>query len=417
MKAPLNEYDIALEMSLALDGERAAISKLAERLHENTTQPFSDSDAKIITDTILTFLVNNPDNYIAHGLLCMLYPRGFGTAADIQKSIHYFEKGIQRGNISAMNNRAFMHLNAIGGGLDTAAAIDLLDRAIDLGSTTAMNTRAEMCLTGRGCDVNVELACKLFEDAIESGNPAAVFERAITHPQSNENSQCVMQLRKPMQKYVVMLLNNLDDRVMNFATLPFPADMKNAMLTQFIALYSRAQLKSYTGYSKFQDLIFDEQLDVTARLQLAELLANKKGSNAALFTLMNQLIKGSTSILAQINRCEDAAKYVTAPKLCDYALEKATDESLDQSVRVALIDLAEAKSKATAYVDDDVAQQLREAREQILRNALSDNENRAGNSKSTSKWDRFAGGFMRGLTDSDYSQKSSDAASQVLLIN
>jgi len=81
-----------------------------------------------------------------------------GIIIDYATAIKYYDEAIVLGHSEAMNSRACMHLDGLGGNIDYNAAIKLFDEAIDFGHRGAMLNRIFMYRNGLGSDVDMPAA-------------------------------------------------------------------------------------------------------------------------------------------------------------------------------------------------------------------------------------------------------------------
>ncbi len=94
------------------------------------------------------------------------------------------EKSIMLGNAIAMNSRATMHSNGLGGEVNYKAAISLYDQAIKLGNSCAMNNRAYMHTIGLGDKMNYLEALGLYHAAHKKGHLLDIKDQDLQGPQS-----------------------------------------------------------------------------------------------------------------------------------------------------------------------------------------------------------------------------------------
>ncbi|MGC1182906.1 hypothetical protein [Legionella sp.] len=126
-------------------------------------------------------LIQNPNDSHALVLRAYMHENGQVGSVNYTAAITLYERAIELGNNTAMNNRACMHENGQGGPVNYTAAIALYERAIELGNDLAMYRRASMHHNGQGGPVNYAAAIILYERVIELGNDLAMYRRASMH--------------------------------------------------------------------------------------------------------------------------------------------------------------------------------------------------------------------------------------------
>jgi TPR repeat protein len=111
-----------------------------------------------------------------------MHEKGLGGEINHAEAISLYDRAIELGCATAMNNRALMHEKGLGGEINYAEAISLYDRAIELKNAAAMNNRAIMHHAGLGGEINYAEAISLYDRAIKLvGYAATMYNRAIMH--------------------------------------------------------------------------------------------------------------------------------------------------------------------------------------------------------------------------------------------
>ncbi len=97
-----------------------------------------------------------------------------GVAPDYAKAIEYYERAIALGYPWAMNNRARMHDQGLGGPADPEAAAALYAQAAEMGLPIAQNNLGLAYLHADGVDEDLGRAVGLFREAAAGGYMGAV---------------------------------------------------------------------------------------------------------------------------------------------------------------------------------------------------------------------------------------------------
>ena len=122
------------------------------------------------------FLKSAAQGYVkAQYNLGLFYRNGRpGVPRNFAKAIRFYEAAIEQGYSFAMNNRAVMFLNGIGGKEDPASAAEMFQRAVDLGNLDSMHNLADLYRTGEGVEMDTGRALDLYQRGAKDGHPAAL---------------------------------------------------------------------------------------------------------------------------------------------------------------------------------------------------------------------------------------------------
>jgi len=171
---PVN-YAAAIELyeqAIKLDEHKDALSDRA-LMHMNGYGGPVDYEKAI--DLYEKLLKLDPDTLLIPPIIQAIMHHKKGNYKD---AIALYDQLIAEHNPEAMNRRAHMHMNDMGGPKDYQAAIRLYDQAISQENSDAMLFRGLMHAEGYGGPVNLKKAIALYDQAIGFCNMKAVAQRA-----------------------------------------------------------------------------------------------------------------------------------------------------------------------------------------------------------------------------------------------
>ncbi len=112
-------------------------------------------------------------NPAALNLLGMMYELGRGVAQDTVRSVVYYRKAAEKGNIYAQFNLAVSYDTGVGIPMNFRQAVKWYRRAADQGADFAQYNLATMYEEGNGIEQDFQQAAHWYRQAAKHGNPQA----------------------------------------------------------------------------------------------------------------------------------------------------------------------------------------------------------------------------------------------------
>ncbi|MBU5679197.1 serine/threonine-protein kinase [Blautia sp. MSJ-9] len=216
----LNWYKKAEENNV--DGSKESVQRVLKAIYEmaNNYRTGENGYAKNETEAIKYYkLVAEDTDAEDNSVMDACYFLGKimsnnETKEDDEEAASWYEKAVEEGDISAMNNLAYMYECGVGVSQDYEKALELYKQAADCGLGVAMTTMGTIYWQGLlGQEIDNAEAVKWYEKAIENGDAAAMNYLAYMYEHgegvSKDNEKALELYEEAVENGSVSAMNNL----------------------------------------------------------------------------------------------------------------------------------------------------------------------------------------------------------------